>query len=221
MVRKFVTSQLAAKLFVLLAFALMLPAAQASLLTVGGISTPTSIIPGGAQVGFASGTIFAPTFTATFQEWVYRDPGNTLPGCSGKCLDFVYQFHNDINSKDNLERFSMSSFAGLGMAGLVNVGMDKLGIHDPISATWSSDAKVIAFNYTPFGDQINRGETTQLMVIETQATQYTDGWVSAQDGTAGSAPALAPQAVPEPTSLGLLGGGLIVVGGFVRRKLGL
>src|ERR1017187_10478050 len=107
------------------------------------------------------------------------------------------------------------------MAGVFNVGMDMIGIHDPIGIGWSSDAKVIAFNFNPFDDQINRGETTQLMVIQTQATQFTDGFVSAQDGTAGSDIALAPQAVPEPTSLGLLGGGLIVVGGFVRRKLGL
>ncbi len=221
MVRKFVTSQLAAKLLVLLAFTLLLPTAHASVLSVGGLAFPTQITPGGTVVGTASGTITTPSFVATWWEWVYRDPGNSLPGCNGNCLDFVYQFHNDINSRDVLERFSMSSFATLGMSASVNVGMDTLGVHDPINMTWSTDGEVIAFNFTPFGDQINRGETTQLMVIQTQATQYTDGYVSAQDGTAGSGVALAPAAIPEPASLGLMGAGLIVVGSFVRRKLGL
>lgn len=223
MVRKFVSSQLATTLFVLLAFTLLLPAAQASILSVGGVQTPTSIIPGGTLVGSASGTIVTPTLTVPWWEWVYRDPLNTLPGCAGKCLDFVYQFHdNAFAGADAIQRITMSSFEPLGMSAVVNVGMDVLGVHDPLQITWSTDAKVIAFDYTPFGLQIEPGQTTELMVVQTQARTYVPGYVSVQDETSGFDKALSPAAVvPEPASLGLLGGGLIVVGSFVRRKLGL
>jgi PEP-CTERM motif len=56
-------------------------------------------------------------------------------------------------------------------------------------------------------------------VIETDATAYKWGFVSAQDGTAGSARAYIP-AVPEPSSLALVGGGLSTFGLLLRKRLG-
>ena len=74
---------------------------------------------------------------------------------------------------------------------------------------------MIGFNF-PAAGEIIPGETTVLLVIETNARHYTTGFVSAQDGTAGFGFAYAP-AVPEPSSLALLGSGLTMAGALIRR----
>ena len=81
----------------------------------------------------------------------------------------------------------MSNFNGF----LVDVGTDPFGIHDPTLIDRSALGPVIGFNF-PASDEIAVGETTVLLVIETNAVAFTGGYVSAQDGTAGSGFAYAP-----------------------------
>jgi hypothetical protein len=197
------------KIVVLLAFALLLPVAQASVLSGGGSVAPSPLFPGGTLVATTSGTISTPTFTTDFTQWVFADPLNSW--CVN-CLDFVYEFTN--HGPDVNERYSMSSFSGF----LVDVGTKPFGgLHDPNTVNRSSlfNGAVIGFNYNP-GNEIAPGVTTPWLVIETNAMQYTWGFVSAQDGTAGSASAYVPT-VPEPASLGLLGTGILLAGGAFRR----
>jgi hypothetical protein len=159
-----------------------------------------------------SGTVTTPTFSTDYTAWVLRDPTNYF--CNG-CLDFVYQFTN--NGPAVNERFSMSSFSGFS----VNAGTDPFGKHDPITVdrSFAGNGPVIGFNFDQFGDEVQPGETTVELVIETNAISFTSGFVSAQDGTAGSGVAYQPlAAVPEPASLALVGGGLLSLGGFLRMK---
>jgi hypothetical protein len=51
-----------------------------------------------------------------------------------------------------------------------------------------------------------------MLVIETNATQSAPGFISIQDGLAGSGPGNQPASAPEPVSMGLLGGGLALLG---------
>ena len=139
---------------------------------------------------------------------VVADPFNTW--CAG-CLDFVYEFTN--LGGDANERFSMFNFAGFN----IDVGTNPFGMHDPTTIDRSLGGLVIGFNY-PAADQISPGQSTPLLVIETDALAFTSGFVSAQDGTAGYGFAYAPSAIPEPASLALLGGGLALAGGMLRRK---
>ena len=197
------------KIFVLLAFALLLPVAQASVLSGGGSVAPSPLFPGGTLVATTSGTITTPTFSTDFTQWVFADPLNSW--CVN-CLDFVYEFTN--HGPDVNERYSMSSFSGF----LVDVGTKPFGgLHDPNTVNRSSlfNGAVIGFNYNP-GNEIAPGVTTPWLVIETNAMQSTWGFGSAQDGTAGSASAYVPT-VPEPASLGLLGTGILLAGGAFRR----
>ena len=197
------------KIVVLLAFALLLPVAQASVLSGGGSVAPSPLFPGGTLVATTSGTITTPTFSTDFTQWVFADPLNSW--CVN-CLDFVYEFTN--HGPDVNERYSMSSFSGF----LVDVGTKPFGgLHDPNTVNRSSlfNGAVIGFNYNP-GNEIAPGVTTPWLVIETNAMQYTWGFVRAQDGTAGSASAYVPT-VPEPASLGLLGTGILLAGGAFRR----
>jgi hypothetical protein len=181
---------------------------QASVLGNGTSVAPSPLFPGGTQVATTSGTITTPTFSASYTQWVYSDPSNSW--CAG-CLDFVYQFTD--NGPDVLERFSMYNFAGV----LVDVGTNPFGLHDPTLIDRSMNGPVIGFDF-PASDQIAPGETTVLLVIETNARTFTTGFLSAQDGTAGSGFAYAPSTVPEPSSLSLLGGGLIATASLLRKK---
>jgi hypothetical protein len=218
MVRKIGASRLPLTLVCLLAIALVAPLAHASLLIVGGSVPPTLITPAGPVVASTTGTIATPTFTANFKENVYADPTDGITAScasSGKCLDFVFQFTNLSTSKSVIERFSMSSFG----ASMTAVGTSPFGgLLDPVTITRSTSGEVVAFNYNPFGIQVSPGETTPWLVIQTNAVTWTTGFVSAQDGTAGSGAAIVPFAVtPEPSSLALIGGGLSVFGVLLRR----
>ena len=212
-------TRLPLKLVCLLAVALLVPLAppaHANALGNGLSVPPSPLFPSGTlQASIIGGTITTPTFTVSYSEWVYADPGNTW--CKG-CLDFVYQFTN--NGGDSNERFSMYNFAGF----LVDVGTNPFGMHDPTTIDRSLNGPVIGFNF-PASDEIAPGQTTPLLVIETNARYYTSGYASAQDGTAGYGFAYAPSAVPEPSSLALMGGGLFVFGLLFRkgplRKVGL
>ncbi len=202
-----------AKTVVLLAFALIcLASAQASILSVGGTAPPSPLFPTGPTLASTSGTITTPTFTDTYSTWVVQDPGNTF--CAN-CLDFIYVYTD--NGPDVNQRYSMSSYAGF----MVDAGTNPFGVHDPITVSRSLTAggPVVSFNFDQFGDEMLPGETTVWLIIETNAVTFTSGFLSAQDGTAGSGVGFAPlAAIPEPSSLMLMGGGLLALGGFLRKS---
>ena len=210
---KFNKTARAAPWLLCLTLVIATPVAHGAILNNGDIGPPSFLVPGGTLLASMSGKITTQSFSTSYETWVYSDPNNTF--CAG-CLDFVYQFTN--HGPDVNERFTMFNFLN-GMK--VDAGYDpgKPG-QPPITVNRSLSGEVIGFNYNA-KDDLDPGKTTSLLVIEVNATKFTKGFVTAQDGTAGFAAAFQPAGtlfvIPEPSTLSLLGGGLLFVGGFFRK----
>jgi hypothetical protein len=198
------------QLLVCLMLVALSPLAQATILGNGQTGPPSFLDPGGTELAFTHGTITTNTFSTLYSVAVFSDPNNTF--CAG-CLDFTYRFTN--NGPDVNERFTGFNFDSF----RVDVGYDPStsGVI-PLTVNRSSTGSVIGFNYTG-SDSVMAGQSTVLLVIETNAKQFMPGFVSAQDGTAGSGVAFQPTGlvIPEPSSLSLLGGGLLMAGSLLRK----
>lgn len=183
-----------AHLLVFLVLVVASPLVHGAVLNNGDTGPPSFLSPGGTLLASMSGAITTATFSTSYTSSVFSDPNNTF--CSG-CLDFTYIFTN--HGPDVNERFTMFNFGGV----MVDAGYDpRTSGNSPLTVDRAMSGEVIGFNYTGI-DTVLAGQTTPMLVIETNARNWVSGFVSAQDGTAGYGQAFAPvlQAVPEPSSL--------------------
>ena len=149
------------------------------------------------------------SFNATYQENVVRDVNNVF--CIG-CLDFLILVPNA--GPGTIERIFTSSFTGFS----TDVGYNSTsGGVAPSTVDRGANGSVIGFNFPLPGAAIGTGQGSAILVIETNATNFTTGAVSVQDGVTAAGTGYAPSAIPEPTSMILLGTGIIVVVGW--RKM--
>jgi len=163
---------------------------------------------GFSVVASTSGTFSTPAETGTYSAYVVRETSGTL--------DFVYKFGNDASSASKIERMTAYNFAGF----TTNVGyVAGSGDVTPTSADRTTDGKVVGFNFLAPGS-VAAGENTDIMVIKTNATDWTAGTYTFQDGGATTVAAYAPALpTPEPSTLLSLGLGGVVVFGISRRRV--
>lgn len=203
--------------------------AYASQCANGGTCAPDTLTENGTLLASISASLTGSgSFSATYTEAVYQS-SNVF--CSG-CLDFVLQFHNNASSTQSIERADISDFTGSAAdigdnpnGASIPGGIFVNGTVAPADVSRSSSGAVIAWDFTGT-HELSPGTTSLALEVETNATQYVAGTVSAQDGGAAQSSGFAPVAppatnvaeVPWVPAMGLLGG--VAIGGIALRRRG-
>jgi hypothetical protein len=156
---------------------------------------------------------------------VYADPANTFGAGD---LDFMYQVSNSATSTDSVGRVTVISFTG----SLTDVGYTAAGASLPgglfVNGTVAPElvdrvsAGTVGFSFNaPLTLLIGPGQTSTVLIIQTDATLFTAGKVNIIDGGAATVEGFEPVAttvVPEPTSLLLFGSGLLALSRIRLRR---
>jgi hypothetical protein len=190
------------------ALLVLAPAAHAASFTVGALPTFS-----GPALDTVSGSVLSipsipgkPTFTAAYSSSVFTD------AISGD-LDFVYNVSISSLSGDIVDTLTMSDFDDY----ITGVGAGGPGVAPDSTVNEIGGIFHVTFN-TAGG--IGAGEQSETIVLETDATNFTAGTFSAQDGSVAALQGFMPAAAtPEPSSFILLGSGLFAAAGMIRRKL--
>lgn len=200
--------------------------ASAAILLPGDTAFP-DLFSGAAGTLLASSSqaFTTATYSATLGAAVFRTGAGTL--------DFYYQLANtsSVTQTGQIARTTDFSFAGFStdvgfrldggsvsgdQANFVN------GTKAPITVDRNGGVgDVIGFSFNPPDSaKVLRGETSRVLVIKTNATNFTTGTTSVIDGGTRDLATFAPTGtvIPEPMSVLLMGSGLLAVGVLRRLK---
>lgn len=139
------------------------------------------------------GAAFTGTITSTV---ISGDVSNPYGG-----LTFVYHVSNDATSIHSIGRATLTGFTGF----LTDVSYGAPGVA-PAVQDRSVDGDVVGFSFVgpPLGPSVlPPGTTSALLVVQTDAREWTTAIGNAINGSIASGPIFAPM-IPEPATLGFL-----------------
>jgi len=210
---------------------LIVPSAKADLTGTIPIAPTSTVFPGIVPPGTNPGTLLAAesepfSFTTTggttsgfLDSAVYNDAGT---------LDFYYQVFNSASSASSLARMTATSFVGFTTGTAVGFRVDGStltgtpfvnGTVPPVTADMNSTGSVVGFSFSPpDSSKIAPGTDSNVLVISTDATKFTNGNASVIDGGTATVPSFQPTTVPEPRFYSLLLFAGIFAGAVYYRK---
>ncbi|MEY4346175.1 MAG: hypothetical protein RL032_2007 [Pseudomonadota bacterium] len=171
------------------------------------------------------GGVLLDSATTLINNTSYNGTARTAVYDTGTGLDYYYQFTNNANSKNGIERFTGYDFSLLG-ASAVNVYQTSAAFGIFTAGTEFSDgadrtpAGVIGFSFIPNGNsKVAPGTTSFTQIVRTNARNYTTGNFGLLDGIGDNAKGFGVAApVPEPETYAMLLAGLGMVGTIIRRR---
>lgn len=185
-------------------------AVQAAPLLNGAVMWPVAVEPdpvGGVVLAQMMAPFAGPKFSGTLTSTVIAgDVSNPYGG-----LTFTFLLQNNPTSIDEIGRLTINNFTGF----LTDVSYQLGNGQAPAIADRNPAGDVIGFSFfgAPIGSGLLRpGATSQLLVIQTNATIFNVSFASVIDGGVAMAPTYAP--LPEPATLAL-----VAIGGLALLRL--
>jgi hypothetical protein len=163
------------------------------------------------SVPFSSGVLQGTLVSSV----ISGDTSNPFAGAGG--LTFTYQILVSSLSADSASQISVSSFASFQTSTSYNNTGSYAGTELPDYMSRSSGAgNVVRFTFLT--SPIGAGASSALLVIQTDALNWTYTTAGITDGQTVNVNSYAPLAVPEPASCALILMGLTVAGLRLRRS---
>lgn len=180
-----------------------------------GIAVATEDLPAGSFLAMLAVPVVAPTFSGIARSAVFQDTATGF-------LSFLYQFTNGSLSPENIGRITGSAFNGyttdVFQSASAGFGFFETGTQGASTADRGLSGDVLGFNFA-VGNRLTPGETSFVLQVRTNASNYTTGFMGVIDGSAGAAMAFAPTApIPEPQTYAMMLAGLGLVGFMIRRR---